>query len=287
MKTILVLVSVTMAFLLAACEKNVITFGSTNIDLTKSAEVRLVYDIPVVSATTLNITRLKYNDQLVSEVSTSLGSIFPNSTAKYHVVPAGTVKVDAYKNVVNPDLSITKVLQYSNTFTVTAGKKHTAFIHSLTDVPYVIKDADVFPSSDAWADTLTNIQFVNLLYKADGVTPYGTLFLKGRRGAGTVASPYVYINIASCGFKEASTLIPYKLIKQGTVWSGTETGLVFELYDATGVLLKAYSTTGVLGNLSFTGYSLSKGKNYVFHMNGKQGTNYATQAIRLSTFGLN
>jgi hypothetical protein len=218
---------------------------------------------------------------MVSEVSTALGSIFPNSPAKYHVVPQGSVKVDAFTGTTKD------VPQYSNTFTVGAGK-YTAFIHSLTDVPFVIKDADVFPSSDAWADTLANVQFVNLLYKADGVTPYGTLFLKGRRGAGTTASPYVYIDIASCGFKQASALIPYKLVKSGTIWSGTETGMVFVVFDATGALLKYYpSSTGALTDYAATGYSLTKGRNYIFHMNGKLGTNYATQAIRLSTITLN
>ena len=281
MKTILTLVSVLMLFLLVSCETNEITFGSTDIDPAKSAEVRLVYDIPVVASTTLNITRLKYNDLLVSEVSTALGGIFPNSSAKYHVVPQGTVKVDAFKGTTKD------VVQYSSTFSVGSGK-YTAFIHDLNTVPFVIKDVDVFPKNDPWADTLTYIQFVNLFYKADGVTPYGTLFLKGRRGAGTTASPYKYIDIASCGFKEASALIPYKLVKSGTVWSGTETGMVFVLYDSTGKLLKYYPTsTGALTDWSATGYSLSKGRNYIFHLNGKEGANFAGQAIRLSTIGLN
>ncbi|MCX6237272.1 MAG: hypothetical protein NTY07_06890 [Bacteroidia bacterium] len=281
MKTILALVSVLMVFLLASCKTNVITFGSTDIDLAKSAEVRLVYDLPVVAGATMNITRLKYNDQMVSEVSTAIGSIFPNSFAKYHVVPQGTVKVDTYTGTTKD------VVQYSNTFTVGAGK-YTAFIHSLTDVPFVIKDVDVFTYGDAWADTTANIQFVNLFYKADGITPFGKLTLKGRRGAGTTASPYVFINLATCGFKENSALIPYKLVKSGTVWSGTEASMVFAVFDDAGNLLKAYPTSsGALADIVFTGYSLGKGRNYIFHMNGKQGTNYATQAIRLSTITLN
>jgi len=281
MKTILALVSILMVFMLVSCQKNVITFGNTDIDLSKKAEVRLVYVPPLLTSTTLNITRLKYNDQLVSEVSTALGNFFPNSAAKYHVVNQGAVKVDAY-------IGTTKdVLQYSNTFTVGTGK-YTAFIHSLTDVPYLLKDADVFPTSDAWADTLTNIQFVNLLYKADGVTPYGKLTLKGRRGAGTTASPYVYIPIATCGFKEASTLIPFKLLK-GTalIWSGTETGLTFVYADDTGALLKVFSSTGAVGDLTTTGISLGKGRNYIFNINGKVGTKYADQVVRLSIITLN
>lgn len=281
MKTILALVSILMVFMLVACQKNVISFGTTDIDLSKSAEVRLVYDPPLLTSTTLNITRLKYNDQMVSEVSTALGGIFPNSAAKYNVVNQGAVKVDAF-------IGTTKdVLQYSNTLTIGAGK-YTAFIHSLTEAPYVIKDVDLFPASDAWADTLTNIQFVNLLYKADGVTPYGKLTLKGRRGAGTTASPYVYIPIATCGFKEASNLIPYKLLKGSVaLFSGTETGLAFVAYDDAGNLLKNFSSTGAILDWSATGFSLGKGRNYIFHMNGKVGTKYADQIIRLSTIALN
>jgi hypothetical protein len=229
----------------------------------------------------MNITRLKYNDVMVSEVSTALGSFFPNSPAKYHVVPQGAVKVDIYTGVTKD------VVQYSNSFTVGSGR-FTAFVHSSSEVPLVIKDVDVFPAGDAWADTTAYIQFVNLFYQADGVTPFGSLTLKGRRGAGTTASPYVYINIATCAFKEASALIPYKLVKSGTIWSGTETGLAFVVYDEAGNLLKSYpTTTGALTNWEATALSLGKGRNYIFHINGKQGVKYEDQAIRLSTIALN
>lgn len=281
MRTSIIIIAVLSLFIMASCEKNEITFGNTDIDLSKSAQVRLVYDLPLVTSTTLNLTRLKYNDQLVSEVSTALGSIYPNSAAKYHALPQGTVKVDAF-------IGTTKdVQQYSNTFSVGSGK-YTAFIYSQTEKPYVIQDVDKFPTGDAWADTTAYIQFVNLLYKADGITPYGTLYLKGRRGAGTTASPYVYVNIASVNFKEASQLIPYKLLKSAGVWSGTETGMVFVVFDSTGGMLKHYpSSTGALTDWSATGYSLTKGRNYIFHMNGKIGANYTGQSIRLSTIALN
>jgi hypothetical protein len=281
MRTIFIIISVLTVFLVVSCETNEITFGSTDVDLTKSAEVRLVYDLPLITSTTQNITRLKYNDLLVSEVSTALGSIFPNSAAKYNVVPQGAVKVETFTGTTKD------VLQYSNTFTVGKGK-FSAYIYNKDEAPLIIQDVDVFPASDPWADTLAYIQFVNLLYGADGVTPYGTLFLKGRRGAGTTASPYVYIDIASCNFKQASELIPYKLVKSGTVWSGTETGMAFVVYDSSGNLLKHYpSSTGALTDWAGTGFSLGKGRNYIFHMNGKVGAKYTEQAIRLSTITLN
>lgn len=276
MKTILSFISIITLFLLSSCDKNIITFGSTDIDMTKSAEVRLVYDLPIVSVAAMNITRLTYNDLLVSEVSTPLGGSFPNSAAKYHVVPQGLVKVDAYIGTKKD------VAQYSNTFTLSSGK-YSAFIYSATEAPLVIKDVDVFPSSDAWADTTAYIQFVNLLYKSDGVTPYGTLTLKGKRGEGTVASPYEYINIATCAFKESSTLISYKLLKKGTIWSGTEEGLTFVVFDTNGNQLQYFkASTGGLSDWSSTSNSLTKGRNYILHINGKQGVTYADQSIRLS-----
>lgn len=282
MKTILASISILVMLLLTSCEKNEIIFGTTDINSSASAEVRLVYDFPLVSTTTMNIARLKYNNQLVSMVSTALGGIFPNSSSKYHVVPQGAVKIDAFRFGTKDSL-----LQYSNTFTVGSGK-YTVFLYNQAEAPYVIQDVDVFPKGDPWKDTTAYIQFVNLLYNADGVTPFGKLFLKGRRGAGTTASPYTYIDIASCNFKEKSALIPYKLVKSGTVWSGTETGMAFVVYDGTGNLLQYYpSSTGALTSWAATGYSLGKGRYYIFHMNGKMGSNYATQAIRLSTIGLN
>lgn len=283
MKTYIILIAVFLAFVLASCEKNEITFGNEEIDLVNSAQVRLVYDLPLVASTTHNIKRLKYNDSLVSMVSTPLGSVFPNSAAKYHVVKQGNVRVDTYKWDKKDSLFL-----YGNEFSVSAGGKYSVYIYDATQPPLVIKDADTFPTSHPWNDTLTNIQFVNLLYKADGVTPFGPLTLKGRRGAGTTASPYVYIDIATCDFKQASVLKPYKLVKSGTVWSGTETGMAFVLFDSSGNLLQHFpSSSGALTNWAATGFSMAKGRNYVFHLNGKLGAKYIDQSIRLSTFGLN
>jgi hypothetical protein len=282
MKKILVFFAVLVMLVITSCEKNEITFGNSDVNLTKSAEVRLVYDFPLVSSTAQNLTRLKYNDQLYSMVSTALGGIFPNSSAKYHLVTQGSVKVDAFRFATKDSL-----LAYTNTFTVGSGK-YSVFIYNQTEAPLVVQDVDVFPSGNAWSDTTAYIQFVNLFYKADGVTPYGKLTLKGRRGAGTTASPYVYIDIASCDFKQASALVPYKLVKSGTVWSGTESSMSFVIYDSAGQLLQYYATsTGALTSWAATGYSLGKGRYYIFHMNGKVGAKYADQAIRLSTIGLN
>ena len=282
MKKTLAFFTVLVMLIFTSCEKNEITFGNLDVDTASAAQVRLVYDFPLVSTTALNLTRLKYNDQLYSMVSTPLGSIFPNSAAKYHLVPKGSVKVDAFRFATKDSL-----LAYTNTFTVGNGK-YSVYIYNQTEAPLVVQDVDVFPKGNAWADTTAYIQFVNLFYKADGVTPYGKLTLKGRRGAGTSASPYYYIDIATCDFKQASALVPYKLVKSGTVWSGTETGMSFVIYDVDGKLLQYYpSSTGALTNWAATGYSLGKGRYYIFHMNGKAGAKYADQAIRLSTIGIN
>ncbi len=270
---------VAVCMVLVSCETHVLTYDTEEVDLTTSAQVRIVYDLPL-SGSAHSLTRLKLNDNLVSEVSTVLGSIYPNSAAKYFMVSQGTLKIDAFKGATKD------VPQYSNTCTVNAGKKHSVFIFDLAQPPLVVQDADVLPLADPWKDTLAHIQFVNLLYKADGVTPYGKLFLKGRRGAGTAASPYVFYDVAQCNFKEASGLIPYKLMN--TNLSGTEQSMVFVLFSEDGNRVKYFpSSTGALTDYAATGLSLTKGRNYVFHLNGKEGANYAGQIIRLSTFNLN
>ena len=99
MKKIFTLTAAVVSLLFVSCEKQAIGYLSDDIDVTKFAQIRFVNDLPIVpSGTTYNVTRLKYNDALVSEVSTTLGSILPNSAAKYHVVPIGPLKIDAYRS---------------------------------------------------------------------------------------------------------------------------------------------------------------------------------------------
>jgi len=283
MKKIFSILSVVSLFLLASCEKNVLSYQTTDVDVTTKAQVRLVYDLPIVpSSTTHNITLLKYNDQLVSQVSTALGGIFPNSTAKYNVLPIGPNKIEAFKSATKDQLV------YSNTFNVPAGK-WSAFVYNANEAPLMVQDPEEYETGHPWQDTVTYIRFVNLLYKADGVTPVGKVYLKGRRVATQPnINTYDYIDIAECDFKQASGYIPYILKRNGiAVWSGTETGLAFVLFDANGNLLQTFSSTNVLGDYSATGYSMTKGVNYIFHLNGKMGTNYATQSVRLSTIAVN
>ncbi len=279
MKKVIYVISVIAVILITACEKHVLTYETTELNSATTAQVRIVYDVPL-SGSAHSLTRLLLNDKLVSDVTTALGGIYPNSSAKYFAVNQGTVKMDAFTGTTKD------VLKYTNTFNVSAGKKYSVFIHDLAQPPYVLEDPDVFPAADPWKDTVAFVQFVNLLYKADGVTPYGKLFLKGRRGAGTVASPYVYFDIAQSDFKQSSAFIPYKLVKPSV--AGTESAMAFVLLNEDGTMLQHFpSSSGALTNYAATGYSLTKARVYIFHLNGKLGTNYAGQIIRLSTYGLN
>lgn len=283
MKKIFTIVSVFALFLLTSCEKNVISYVATDLDVTTKAQVRLVYDLPLVTTATENITLLKYNDQITSQISTALGGIYPNSTAKYHAVPIGSLKVESFKGA-NKDVAV-----YSNTFNIAAGK-WSAFIYKTTEAPLLVQDPEEYETGNPWIDTVTYIRFVNLFHKADG-TPYGKIYLKGRRPATQPnVSTYDYIDIAACNYKEASAYVPYKLWRNGiAVWSGTESSMVFALFNEAGEQITSFasSTATVKTPLVFTGYSMTKGVNYIFHLNGKEGTNYAGQAIRLSTIAVN
>ncbi len=277
MKKIFTLTAAVVSLLFVSCEKQAIGYLSDDIDVTKFAQIRFVNDLPIVpSGTTYNVTRLKYNDALVSEVSTTLGSMLPNSAAKYHVVPIGPLKIDAYRSATKD------VVHYTNTINIPAGR-WSAFVHNVAEAPFMVETPSEFPSMDPWKDTVCTIQFVNLLYKADG-TPYtGKLFLKGRRGT---AAPYTYVDIAQCGFKEASNFVKYRLYKTATVWSGDEGKLAFVLFDESGNLLKDFSSGTTVRDFSAIDYTLGKGRHYIFHLNGKLGTNSSTQSIRLSTITL-
>lgn len=280
MKKILSIISVLSLFLLYSCEKNVITYDNSDLDVNAFAQVRLVYDLPLVTSATHNITLLKYNDQIYSQVGTALGSILPNSIAKYHRLPIGANKVEAFKSATKD------VLAYSANFTVAKGK-WSAFIYNENQPPLLVQDPEEYQTGHPWNDTVAYIRFVNLFHKVDGVTPFGRLTLKGVRTVGGVTT---YIDIASANYMEASDYMPYKLDRKGiAIWSGTESSMVFALFDANGQQLTHFATASATtkANHSVSGYSLTKGVNYIFHLNGKEGTNNATQAIRVSTIAVN
>ncbi len=259
---------------LVSCEKNVITYETTDLDQTNYAQVRLVYDLPLVTSSAQNVTRLLYNGDTVSMVSTALGGVFPNSTAKYHALPIGTNTVKLLKS--------TYATIYEGSFNLAAGK-WSAFVYNTSQPPILIQDPEEYVTGDPWADTLTYIRFVNLFHKADG-TPYGKLYLKGKR---TINGVVQYIDIAEANYGEGSDYKPYRLYSNGIkIWSGTESSLIFTVFDATGTQLKYYTSSTVQADYTATGFSMTKGVNYIFHFNGIQGT-YTTQALRLSTVAVN
>ncbi|MCK9628922.1 MAG: hypothetical protein M0R37_10060 [Bacteroidales bacterium] len=273
MKKILTIISVLMVLGLTSCETNKIEYLATDLDQSKFAEIKLVYDLPLVTSTSQNSTRLLYNGDTVSMVSTALGSVYPNSASKYHVLPIGSNTVQMLKSTLE--------VIYENTFSISAGKWF-AFVYNTAQPPVMIQEPETYTTGDPWADTITHIRFVNLFHKADG-TPYGKLYLKGKR---TINGVLTYVDIASANFGEAADYVDYRLYR-GTskVWSGSESSLIFVLFDEFGNQLGYYKNTSATTKTPYeaTGYSLAKGVNYIFHLNGKEGTNYATQAIRLST----
>ncbi len=275
MKKIFTLISILMVIGLVSCETNEIKYETTPIDQSRFAQVRLVYDLPLVTSSSLNVAWLIYNGDTVSRVSTPLGSIFPNSAAKYHVLPIGTNSVKLLQ--VN-----TRAVTYEGTFDLEAGR-WSAFVYNTSEPPIMVQEPEVYQTGDPWADTVCYIRFVNLFHKADG-TPMGKLYLKGKR---TINNVVTYIDIASANYGEASDYVPYKLYRQGIkVWSGTESALVFTVFDENGAQLQYYKTATTKGAYEATGLSMTKGVNYILHFNGKDGT-YTTQAYRLSQFTVN
>jgi len=258
-----------------ACEKHEITLDKEYLDLSTKAQLRLVYAMPVISNDASIVTRLKYNGQLVSDVNTSVGNFWPNSAARYHSLPIGTNTIEMFRGNNRDQLA------YSGSVTLDKGR-YTAFVHHANKPPTLIKEVEQFPKMDPWKDTVTWINFVHHIYKIDGETPVEKLMIKGRRGAGTVADPYVYIDIASVNFGESSGWVPYRL---KPALSGSESSLVFCLYYADGTPYKRFtSATSGLIDWVGTGYTLTKDRFFYFHMNGIEGDAFNNFGVRFSTF---
>ena len=279
-KGLFILTAFFFVLLINSCQKH--ELGYIAKDMTSNeAGIKLFYDIPASSSsTTNNITKVTYNDEFYSGVSTALGGAFPNSAGKFHLVPAGSVNMDLYRGANQDDLL------YSRAFNVPKGN-WAAFVYDLKQDPYLVEIPDVWETGHPIRDTLCYINFVNLLYKEDGVTPFGEITIKARRTINGVNTEWETIGTAP--FKGNSGFQPVKLYRKGiSIWSGTESSVDVGVFDKDGNFVKRFTSATQVDPVDYigTGYSLAKGRCYFFHFNGRQGTSYNTQIIRMSTHNM-
>lgn len=279
MKKIYTIITLLVVLMASSCDKNVIEYNATSIDENTQSQIRFVYALNTLAAGAPNITRLKYNGVTVSEVSTAVGAFLPG-TAKYHVVPKGPLAINTYTGTTKD------VAQYTRSITIQQGRWN-AFVHSLTADPLMLQVPNVLPTVlwDPWVDTACTIQFVNLLYDAAGTAGYGSLTLKVRRG--TSSANYTYTTIGTAAFGAATELVKFKFLKANTSVGGTESSLAFVLYNSDATVFKTFSTGTTLADYASTGWSLTKGRNYVVFLNGLKGSSSTTQRVALSSITLN
>jgi len=281
MKKIYFIVFAMLSLAFISCQTNEITFPMDTLDTSKYSEIRLLNVIPVTGTS----DTLLFNGQNYSSVSTSLGGYYPNSTPKYFALPLGSTSI-SLRFLAKTTAPAVAAFTYTGTMTVAQGK-WSAYIYDKTKAPMLLKDADMVPATDAWADTVCFIKVANFFMKADGVTPFGKITLKAKKNITGADWETVATNI-DFGTQSADYYL-YKLknTANSKPWSGIEPSITFAVFDSNGTQYQQFTsaTATTKGAYSSTAWSLGKGRAYVIYLNGKEGTaNNSDQFIRLGYF---
>lgn len=278
MKKIYFIILALIGMVFYSCQKNEITFPYSEIDANAYSEVRIINAMPISG----NTDTLLINGENYSSVTTVLGSYYPLSAPKYFEVPVGTATISL--NYMASTTPTVNAFTYSGNMTLLKGK-WTAYIYDATKDPILLQDPDNVPQTDAWTDTVCFIKFSNFFCKADS-TPYGPLTLKAKKNVTGATWETVASNI---DFGQQSSYYLYKLTNNlnAVPWSGSEAKVSFALFDSNGVQFQQFSSSSTSAKSDYTnsGWTLGKGRAYVFYLNGKEGTNNKTdQFIRLGYF---
>ena len=281
MKKIYIIVLAIVGLVFNSCQTNEIVFPFEELDVTNNSEMRLLNVIPITGSS----DTLLFNGKNYSSVTTSLGGYYPYSTPKYFALPLGANSI-SLRFIAKTTKPTVDAFNYAGNVNLTQGK-WSAYIYDKTKDPILLKDDNVVPTTDAWNDTVCFIKLANFFFKADGITPFGKITLKAKKGI-TGADWETIASDIDFGTQSAS-YFNYKLKNTKSVipWSGIETTITLALFDATGTQFKQFSssTATTKGDYSSTGWSLGKGRAYVIYLNGKEGTtNNSDQFIRLSSF---
>jgi hypothetical protein len=271
MKKINFLLTLFVGLVFVSCQKVDVTFPYAEMD-TNNAELRVLNVMPnTANSDTLSIAGIRY-----SMVATKVGTYYPNSTPRYFAIPAGADSLTLHFPTFTYRTKIANVQK----------GKWSAYIYNVSQPPVLLQDSDYLPNVDQWKDTVCFVRFSNFFLKKDGVTPFGNLTLKIKKNITGAAWETVATSVP---FGAQSAYYKYKLKNTTNTypWTGSEANITIAVWDDGGNQLQQFNASGVLSAFSVPSVTLSKGRAYVFYMNGKQGTtNSSDQYIRLSSFNV-
>jgi len=174
---LLLLVAVT----LGSCEKKDVSYMAEPVDESAKAYVQVGYYAPVSAVAAnymyyIDINDVEYGNDGATFLAT-FNTVPSGGTNRYYAVDAGNVNIKLHSRVKVGETPEGEPIYeypvvYNQNVNVEAGKRYCIYVHDLNKAPIPIEMTPAPEFSKALdTDSLCRVQFINLLYEADG-TPY-------------------------------------------------------------------------------------------------------------------
>ena len=169
---LLLLVAVTMG----SCDKKDVSYMAEPVDESSKAYIQVGYYEPITAGAAnymyfIDINGVEYGNDGATFLAT-FNTVPSGGTNRYYAVDAGNVNLKLHKRVSDGNGGYTYPVVYDQNVTVEAGKRYCLYVHDLNKAPIPIEMTPAPEFGRALdTDSLCRVQFINLLYEADG-TPY-------------------------------------------------------------------------------------------------------------------
>ena len=176
---LLLLVAVTMG----SCDKKDVSYMAEPVDESSMAYVQVGYYAPVTAGAAnymyyIDLNGVEYGNNGATFLAT-FNTVPSGGTNRYYAVKAGTVNLKLHKRESDGNGGYNYPVVYDQNVNVEAGKRYVLYVHDLEKAPIPI---EMTPAPDFGraldTDSMCRVQFVNLLYEADG-QPYTGLVQYG------------------------------------------------------------------------------------------------------------
>lgn len=169
---LLLLVAVTMG----SCDKKEVSYMAEPVDESSKAYIQIGYYEPVTAGAAnymyfIDINGVEYGNDGATFLAT-FNTVPSGGTNRYYAVDAGNVNIKLHKRESDGNGGYNYPVVYNQNVNVEAGKRYCLYVHDLNKAPIPIEMTPAPEFSPALdTDSLCRVQFINLLYEADG-TPY-------------------------------------------------------------------------------------------------------------------
>ncbi len=169
---LLLLVAVTMG----SCDKKDVSYMAEPVNESQKAYIQIGYYAPVTAGAAnymyfVDINGVEYGNDGATFLAT-FNTVPSGGTNRYYVVDAGNVNIKLHKRESDGNGGYNYPVVYDQNVTVEAGKRYCLYVHDLNKAPIPIEMTPAPEFSPALdTDSLCRVQFINLLYEADG-TPH-------------------------------------------------------------------------------------------------------------------